>query len=337
MKFSEPTPPGDADKADSEHMKMLIEQLKKNQKQQEKIVVQNKMLIKDIVAGNLISKILIKTMSDAVRNSKILSTFLSSITKALGLLIDLILLPFLPLLVWAIVSLYKAILTLTGHGGDKTGITGNEGIDAANKFVRDFTNGLLNAPQLLELGGFIVVAIAAALLGATAGWAIVAGIITAGIIGILTPFFANLGGEVGKWITKMWADLDKIIYDFINSSTVPLATKLGDAFNLMKDFIDGFSRYLQLLTNPFGTIMSQFLTFFAFKWLGNLFNNPFKFIEDAALDFLQGGWVKALLGGTGGTTNNSMNTQMTFNGITIPDLGKMIDTHLRNVGAKFFT
>jgi len=49
-------------------------------------------------------------LTEAVNNSKIMATLDREISKALGLLVDLILLPFLPLLVGGIIQLYMAIL-----------------------------------------------------------------------------------------------------------------------------------------------------------------------------------------------------------------------------------
>ena len=53
---------------------------------------------------------LVDILKDAVSNSKILTTVLGTIGKALGLLIDVILLPFLPILITGIIWLYEGIM-----------------------------------------------------------------------------------------------------------------------------------------------------------------------------------------------------------------------------------
>ena len=53
---------------------------------------------------------LVDILKDAVSNSKILTTVLGTIGQALGLLIDVILLPFLPILITGIIWLYQGIM-----------------------------------------------------------------------------------------------------------------------------------------------------------------------------------------------------------------------------------
>ena len=53
---------------------------------------------------------LVDILKDAVSNSKILTTVLGTIGQALGLLIDVILLPFLPILITVIIWLYEGIM-----------------------------------------------------------------------------------------------------------------------------------------------------------------------------------------------------------------------------------
>jgi hypothetical protein len=54
--------------------------------------------------------ILTAAIHKAVSQSKIIGVIVSSISKALGLLIDLILLPFLPIITWGIIQLYNSIM-----------------------------------------------------------------------------------------------------------------------------------------------------------------------------------------------------------------------------------
>ncbi len=68
------------------------------------------------------------TLNEAVQNSKIMNTLDREISKALGLLVDLILLPFLPLLVGAIISLYGAVIEFGKWWNNVTTILEKEGI-----------------------------------------------------------------------------------------------------------------------------------------------------------------------------------------------------------------
>jgi hypothetical protein len=61
-----------------------------------------------MAAGGIMA--LVDILKDAVSNSKILTTILGTIGQALGLLIDVILLPFLPILITGIIWLYEGIM-----------------------------------------------------------------------------------------------------------------------------------------------------------------------------------------------------------------------------------
>jgi len=61
-----------------------------------------------MAAGGIVA--LVQIIADAISNSKILMTVLGTIGKALGLLIDIILLPFLPILTTGIIWLFQGIM-----------------------------------------------------------------------------------------------------------------------------------------------------------------------------------------------------------------------------------
>jgi len=61
-----------------------------------------------VAAGSIL--LLVAALHKATSQSKILGVIQSSIGKALGLLVDLILLPFLPLITWGIIGLFNAIM-----------------------------------------------------------------------------------------------------------------------------------------------------------------------------------------------------------------------------------
>lgn len=69
-----------------------------------------------------------KVLTEAVNNSKITNTIDKEISKALGLLVDLILLPFLPLLVYGIITLYMAIINFGKWWSDLVAFLKEHGI-----------------------------------------------------------------------------------------------------------------------------------------------------------------------------------------------------------------
>lgn len=67
-------------------------------------------------------------IKEGIDNSKIINTLDKEISKALGLLVDLILLPFLPLLVGAIVTLYMAVIAFGQWWNNVTSVLKKEGL-----------------------------------------------------------------------------------------------------------------------------------------------------------------------------------------------------------------
>jgi len=67
-------------------------------------------------------------VKEGIDNSKIINTLDKEISRALGLLVDLILLPFLPILIYGIVTLYMAILAFGKWWNDVTSVLKKEGL-----------------------------------------------------------------------------------------------------------------------------------------------------------------------------------------------------------------
>ena len=96
-----------------------------------------------LTAGVVIA--LTDAITDATKHSKILSTFMDTVGNALGLLVDLILLPFLPLLVWGMLSLYSAITGFGKDWGDAWNTLKTEGLIGLIKLkLGDLLEGLEN-------------------------------------------------------------------------------------------------------------------------------------------------------------------------------------------------
>lgn len=68
------------------------------------------------------------TLQESIDNSKIMKTLDEQISSALGLLVDLILLPFLPLLVGGIIQLYMAVIDFGKWWDNVTGVLKEEGL-----------------------------------------------------------------------------------------------------------------------------------------------------------------------------------------------------------------
>jgi hypothetical protein len=84
----------------------------KKQKKQKKGTFEGAEIEAGAVAGGVAAGVLIlaDVIKDATKQSKILTMIQETIGNMLGLLIDVILIPFLPIIVWAIVNLYNGIM-----------------------------------------------------------------------------------------------------------------------------------------------------------------------------------------------------------------------------------
>ncbi len=154
---------------------------------------------------------LVKVIGDAISNSKILTTVLGTIGQALGLLIDVILLPFLPILITGIIWLYQGIMQFYKLWSTTVKTLG----DALNKLTAALgtssVGGIGSTAAGLALGGGLITTVVAAILTglgaailaspALAALAlVVVGALTAAIILVLTPLAYKLGQVVGKMV-----------------------------------------------------------------------------------------------------------------------------------------
>ncbi len=67
-------------------------------------------------AGGVVGAVMILTdvLKESIKQSKIASTLQENVTRAMGLMMDLVLLPFLPMLTWEMIKLYNAIMFFGG-------------------------------------------------------------------------------------------------------------------------------------------------------------------------------------------------------------------------------
>ena len=195
--------------------------------------------------------LLVKALKDTVAQSKIASGFLGTLSKLMGLLIDVVLLPFLPILVVVLLALSSGIMLLYGVMSklNVSSLTGGSGTGATALNYVALAGGIAAA---------LVAAIIAALIGATGGWAVAA----VAIIGILTYYLVlyayQLGASVGKILQPYWAS-------FISW--------LGGAATTVQNAWNGFLTFLKGIPETISSAWNSLITSIS-GWFTNLYNNP---------------------------------------------------------------
>ena len=207
-----------------------------------------------LAAGGIMA--LVSIIGDAISNSKILTTILGTIGQALGLLIDVILLPFLPILVTGIIWLYQGIMQFYKLWSTTVKTLG----DALNKLTAALgtssVGGIGSTAAGLALGGGLITTVAAAILTglgaailaspALAALAlVVVGALTAAIIVVLTPLAYKLGQVVGK-----------MVYD-AGYQFGGLVVSAGKAFGT---FLSGIPTTISNALNGIGKTISDFFS-----------------------------------------------------------------------------
>jgi len=175
---------------------------------------------------------LIESIDNWVKQSKIVGVFFDTVGKAMGLLIDLILLPFLPILIWVMITLFQSViafgklwervtlpLTKAIEGilnpSKSKGEFSFAGIDWTKEsaaFVVAFISAVIIAltafaltGSIAALGTAILTAIAAALTAVAASpllltiGIIILTLISAAIIYFGTQWSYDLGNKFGNW------------------------------------------------------------------------------------------------------------------------------------------
>jgi hypothetical protein len=213
--------------------------------------------------------LLVKVLKDALSQSKIASGFLGTLSKLMGLLIDVVLLPFLPILVVVLLALSSSIMLLYGVMSklNVPSLTGGSGTGATALNYVALAAGIAAA---------LVAAIIVALIGATGGWAVVAVV----IIGILTYYLVlyeyQLGASVGKILQPYWASF--ILW------LGGAATTVQNAWNGFLTFLKGIPETISSKWNGFLTFLKGIPETISSKWnslitsisgwFTNLYNNP---------------------------------------------------------------
>jgi hypothetical protein len=168
--------------------------------------------------------ILVKVLKDMVMQSKIANTFLGTLNKLLGLLVDVILLPFVPILVAVLLGLTYAImafmsfwLKLNGGGSTGAGSTSNKAMNYLT-MAAEIAGALVGAIVGALLGGgygaIIGAAIGAIITAVLLGWAYQAGVDTGKALSlILGDWVYTAGLNFGALIVKAGKDFGAWIID----------------------------------------------------------------------------------------------------------------------------
>jgi len=220
-----------------------------------------------------------------IKNSKIVQTFQKKVAEALGLLVDLILMPFLPLLIGALIALFEGViwfgelwekfaepivLSLEKVATAIDNFLNPKNPDGSNKTTID---RLFDFAKVLDaIARFMVIDLPLAILG---------GLFL--LVGTITQMLIDLGWEIGialadavwsvlmPWYIKFklfWNDLTKGLSDTIVS--------LGSKF--LKFYLDIETGYYNLKNKVLGAIESiiysiQVAAVNAYNVLANAYNS----------------------------------------------------------------
>ena len=268
---------------------------------------------------------LLNVLKDTLKQSKIISTIEDQVGKALGLLLDLVLLPFLPLLALGIRDLYLAVIDLGKVWNEwvkKNSLPASLG--DPNKSALTKTIDFVSWVNDLAKAWFNMMT------GLIAGTALAVGEIGADILKFLWDIGTEIGTIMFDAVTKAGATfgawISKLVSDF--------ETNIGAAWNkLTKLITDWFNSVLSLkwLTDPLSALKDVIIGFFT-----------------AIYNFLRsipivGNLLPALSGssGSGGTTsttpsaNSGGSNTFNFFGITSDQLPDQIRNILRQDGSRY--
>lgn len=230
---------------------------------------------------------LTSVLRTALNQSKIFTTLLGTVGQALGLLVDLVLLPFLPILVAGIILLYKAI------------------IDFGVLWKSLFSGGGLAAAGglIAGLATLIILGIAVGLTAATVGFAIIVGILVAGIIAALAPLAAKLGDYVagvvyaaGKAFGALVISAGKAVGEWFVNLGKTVGGWIGDLHNAFFDLIGGFKQWVNDLDKTIKGIFDGLVSA-----AGSMFDSIIDGIKTAITNFVNGltGGASGALSGIG--------------------------------------
>jgi hypothetical protein len=251
-------------------------------------------------------------VKEGIDNSKIINMLDKEISRALGLLVDLILLPFMPLLVWALITLYTAVIALGKAWGDfiKTAIPSltekvidkNAPGGAGRQMSKDFGLDWIIDIALPIIVGALIAGLLIAL-GVSAGWAIVGGAIIALLTMYLVQeaykfgdvagaFFYKLGKDFGFWVVEAGKAFGTLINQ-INTAVYEAKLGLEEFYKLIVGFFT-FGWASDYLTG----VMKQIdLLFIALGEIGKAWDMFWEGIAKTISSIDIGAWLKGVVSG----------------------------------------
>ena len=245
-------------------------------------------------------KALTSVIETGIKNSKIVQTITKKVGEALGLLVDLILLPFLPILIWALIGLFKAVLWLGDMwkkfvtpiiewvGDLYDDIIGWLGLDKEKNFYSDIFEWL-GLKKKKELEPDDMPSKKDKLLDTIddSTWQ---ESLKKKFLGLGFLVIENLGGGIVERLYSVWnpalqealAELQKWWTGFTSFEW------LGDPLKVAKEWFAGFASGEWIGEGAFWEVIkSWFRGFITFDWLPE----PFKIIKNFAIGFFSFGWL----------------------------------------------
>jgi hypothetical protein len=219
------------------------------------------------VAAGLTIK-LIDAIDSWVKQSKIVGVFFDTVGKAMALLIDLILLPFLPIIIWVMITLFQSVMIFGRLWGETMKLYIQPLIDAikAWKLKVDLALPKMEDLPIVAWAGILLGALIVGMttLIATGGAAaILTGIVTAvftalGVIvaspvilailtGIATAILMYLGWQLGlkiaEWFKPIWDEWSPKVRKFFADVGTDLSNWETNWNNHVKTTLEGFGKY----------------------------------------------------------------------------------------------
>jgi hypothetical protein len=279
---------------------------------EEKLAKERQKQFKGLTTTGLI---LVTWLRKVVRESKIVSAVLGTLTKLIGLLVDLILLPLLPLLISALLFLADTIMKIPGIGPaavETPGVTAGKEIGGKGALGIDIPSLIAIISGAL-LGALLIIT-AAGILGVSVGPLAIA--LSAIFLGILSYILVQLGYKWGDWFgswlrMRLW-------------ETTTWFGKVWDSFlkgvdNAVKWAKDGFVNLFLLFVEKIADII-------------DLFRGALNVVGDWWKGVMSGGWIPHLQ--SGGSIAET-GVAVVHKGETVTPAGSKGDIHLHITGTLF--
>ncbi len=297
----------------------------KEEKQREKEAKERRKQHKQSIAASIL---IAKGLQKMVQQSRIVSTTLGALGKALGLLMDLVLLPFLPLIVFGLLALYSAILAITSP---LVKLSGGEGGIWDLLGLGDLVIGTLAG----AIAGGLAVILLAAILGIDAGpIAIALGALLVAILAALLIGWAYTAGDAfGQFLKDVvyWAGYN--FAGWLRSATELVISWASGAWETLKGWL---GQVVDFIINGFTSIKDKVVEIFTTIY--NAIYDGIKSVYDkitALIPKLDTSSVSNTVGNTVSAVTQSASNVFNFNGLQPEQLPDKVMSILRGMGSIF--